>query len=164
MKKLFFYSLIITLSSCNFLTETNQQKAEKAIKQYLKENLHDPKSYEPESFSELDSSFSSFEDSEVGSKLKQVDEDLSNRLNDLNGKIDNAKNLAELTEVEEEGKKIIEKRDSLFELKLKKTEEYKGEFMGYRISHTYRAKNAMGALVKESNYFKLDKDFKIIEF
>jgi hypothetical protein len=164
MKKLFFYSLIVTLSSCNFLTETNQQKAEKAIKQYLKENLHDPKSYEPVSFSELDSNFSSFEESEIGLRLNQIEDSLEIKLKVLNLKSGNEKTPTEEAKIKEVSIKIFEKLIALPIKRIELSSEFKPEFIGYEINHTFRAKNSMGALRKTSNYFKLDKDFKIIEF
>ena len=51
MKKLLLFSVCMAiLCSCN----SNQKKAERLVKQYMKENLDDYKSYEPIKFSELE--------------------------------------------------------------------------------------------------------------
>ena len=63
MKKLLFITLVFILSSCSV---TDQQKAESAVKDYIKEQLDDPSSYEPISFTDLKPRYDSSDRFQVG--------------------------------------------------------------------------------------------------
>ena len=62
-KAVFFIALaVVAVSAVAYLTinrpgDSDLRKAERAVAEYLRENLHDPGSYEPAEFGTLDSSF-----------------------------------------------------------------------------------------------------------
>ena len=57
----------LTLVGCN----SNENKAQKLIEDYLSKNLNDASSYESIEFSELDSTFSNFYFSQEGKELAE---------------------------------------------------------------------------------------------
>ena len=156
--------VIITVAATTLFSCTNpEKKAQKLIKQQLKETLNDPKSYEAVNFGKLDSAFTLIKENldyieanagyEVYSqstldksnyeyfdsyKLKYVvDFDL------WNAEIDTAKKYLA----------ILEKMES----------EFIPEFKGWSMTHKLRAKNAMGAVILNEYIFYFDKDItKII--
>jgi hypothetical protein len=87
--------------------------------------------------------------------LIKQEKELSDKLNELDEKINHTQSLSELSEIEKSGKIIIEKRKNIIDLKFEKSLSYKGEFIGFELKHSFRGKNKMGGLVLENSTFIL---------
>lgn len=155
MKKLFFYSLAFALFSCNTMTESNQQKAEKATKEYLKKVLNDTKSYESISFTDLDTFYLS---DGIKQEIEFAQFDLSIAKSALPLEYDTANTLDPLVSKYINAKATI---DSLSALLLDKSVDT--AILNVHFMHEYRAKNAMGALIKASDYVMLDRNLNVIK-
>jgi len=158
MKKIIYLSLVIsvfTLVSCN----SNEKKAKKLIKDYLSKNLNDASSYEPVEFSKLDSTFSSFYFSSEGQKLTEKEEFAHNRAFDLsiedvleeNPKIQDSIRIYK--QIEETSKKAYEEKELT----------YVGEFNGWKMTHKYRAKNGLGAMILGTTNYTFDKELTVVK-
>jgi hypothetical protein len=158
-KSILLLTILFALNSCN---KNPQKIAEDNIAKYLAKHLNDPKSYQPDSFGKLDSIFSSFYDTKEGIELMTAYGDLGKDMREVQSKIYSAKSISDLDKIEEQEKIFSEKRDSISELMDEKELKYKGNLTGFRTTHSYRAKNKMGALVLEENAFLLDKDLEVI--
>ena len=154
MKKLLLITIVIALTSCG---SSNQDKAEKLVKNYLKEKMNDPSSYESVSFSPLDSTFTKYDSTVEASKLKMLVSQCSYQADSLKveatylkgqNKIDMLNNVLAKT------REAI-KYDSIYNVD---KENYKGQFNGWVTIHSYRGSNAMGAkiLVKTAFFFNPD--------
>jgi PBP1b-binding outer membrane lipoprotein LpoB len=153
--------MLIVLIFFNSCSVSPEEKAQDNVKKYLMGNMNDPKSYESVSFGKLDSMFSSFDESEEGIELIKQEKELSDKLNELDEKINHTQSLSELSEIEKSGKIIIEKRKNIIDLKFEKSLSYKGEFIGFELKHSFRGKNKMGGLVLENSTFILDKNLDV---
>jgi len=162
---LFLITLAIIGIGC---TLSPEKKAQKAIKEYVKKNLDDPKSYESIEFSELLNDSTDFKDIPLGKKLS---DSLSHTKFDYEldslGIIDclNSDYPKGVLEMNERSIKVTRKK--YFDTQRAYTEEiknFKSEFKGYIMDHTFRAKNGFGGYVKESHWFYLDKDFRVYDF
>lgn len=158
MKKILFLFLIVSLIGCS---SSKEKKAKALIKEYMMENLKDPSSYEPVSFSDLDSIFFPYIDTEGGSQLWE--------LGSVTGKIYEkahqfeldaiiAKTIQETKILEDSAKFYKAKSEEYQKLYEKNEASYTGEFIGWILDHRYRAKNGMGALdfAEETFYFNKD--------
>ncbi len=143
-------------------TTSNEDKAKALINEYMKDNLKDPSSYEAVSYGQLDSLFFPFIDTEEGRELfdKRSPTGVFNKeARRYELAAISAKTRAERELLEDSAsyfKREIEKYESLFK---EKDEEYKGEFIGWIMSHEYRAKNSFGALDLDTKDFYFDKEF-----
>ncbi|MBN8704175.1 MAG: hypothetical protein LCH32_01610 [Bacteroidetes bacterium] len=158
MKKIIYIStigLVLIFVSCN----STEKKAQKIIKDYLSKNLNDASSYESVEFSNLDSTFSNFYFSPEGQELTKKQDFAHNREFELkmkdimeeNPKIQDSIKICK--EIEEETKKLYEEKEK----------EYVGEFNGWKMSHKYRAKNKLGAIVLGTTDFTFDKELTKIK-
>ena len=131
MKKLFLSLLIIssTLLSC---TKSNDEKAKDLIKSDLSKKMDDFKSYEPVEFSKLDSNYSEY--------IKHSFDKYSDTL---------------IGVPEHE---LILKELDYNNNQLRKQMEFKPEFIGYKMEHSFRGKNKLGATVLNKITFLFDKD------
>lgn len=154
MKKLLIvlFSIFI-LISCS---KSPEKQAKENVEKYIKAKLDDPKSYESVNFGKLDSTFSLFDESKEGIELQQQDEKYSQRMSELSAEIDIADNISELDKIIEETKIISQKRKDLTDTIFSRSIAYSGKFCGYKIKHSFRAKNKMGALVLDSCIVELD--------
>ena len=181
MKKCITVFLIASALLCS-CSQSPQRKAEKLVENYLKENLHNPQSYEAISFSNIDTLFIKVGDKEqcpeaieyenksklCDSKKKQylsVLESQSDTMSDEFRKSAVWKNkLAEaktyLTSLIDSSQMYSEKA-SLAQLKYR----LRGKFGGWKLEHTYRAKNKLGAKVLDTDIFYLDSTLtKVIDY
>ncbi|QEC77898.1 hypothetical protein [Mucilaginibacter ginsenosidivorax] len=159
MKKILFIFLIWSFTSCSL---SDQSQAENLVKDYLNKNLNDPDSYEPVSFGALKANFDTYENSNTeGKKLSTKRTDQDSIANIYESKIDSINN-GYIS-----GKKLLEKytslakkhrhnADSIKQIIDTKSADYHGPLLGYSITHTFRAKNAFGALVLQTKDFMLD--------
>lgn len=156
MKKLLFILCIIGLFSCK---ETQEEKAQSLVENYLKENLKDPSSYESVSFGVIDSTFTNVED-EPEFKRLDIAKGLLDKVDEaqLKVKMSYTYSLNERMKFQDEADmyldsaKIIKAEVDSF------VENYKPSFNGYLIKHKYRAKNGFGALDLTEQIFLIDKD------
>jgi len=147
MKKLLFVFavIMITMVSCNV---TTQGKVETSVKNFLKENLNDPSSYEPISFDSLENRMGADGDWEIELEIASLELELELELSKLESNI--AYDALTIS--------LKNQLDSLKEIK--ENLEYK--VIGYCVGHKYRAKNGFGALISEHSFFNLDTNFKVI--
>lgn len=137
---------VVGLLFCMAACSSPEKTAQKLVKDYLKENLKDPSSYQSAKFGQLDSTYSEFvlDEDCVEKELKPIIEESERYMKhgDFEKAIDKAEEVA------------IKRK----ELQVKKRSEFVPEFIGWSISHTYRAKNGFGALDISTDTFYFNKE------
>lgn len=163
-------NIILLLFLTLFISCTSKEdKAKETIDKYLYYTLHDYKSYEPVSWSKLDSLYSdytmddSYIDLEAIRYMYDTDgKECKERLNKVNYDLEyrNSKQFIEdllmaiVSEFYKE-KVYLKKLDSI-------KVNFNPQFIGYKITHTYRAKNLNGAYKLSEETFFLDKSIEHI--
>ena len=165
MRTLITLSLTIMFFLNISCTLTNQQKAERLVKQYLEKSLNDPGSYESVSFGTVTAFYDDYKDTTAqgkqwekeASKLYHLAEKyhlLGDSLHEYGGFDD------------KRGDKYFSMGDDYFAKARKISEKIElknsgknGDLLSYTITHTYRAKNAFGALTLETRDFHIDDKF-----
>lgn len=156
-------AILLAAVGCN-KTPTAQELAEKAVKDYLMTNLNDPKSYEPVSFTQLDTIYTRFEDepfaeefSTAQFKVKfysslKTDSEYDRYMRDhpemhvddsisfYHAYLDNNKE-----KYDQEEKAFVPAIDVMW------------------MTHEYRANNKMGALIKSRADFYFDEQMNITQ-
>ena len=159
MKKfIVLLGVVSLLVSCS-----NSAKYEKSIKDYLSKSLNDAKSYESVEFSSLDSTFSIYFDTDEGRKLWNDKFDQESAIGTLEIKIkyeDNTETKALLEDSLTILKQDFAENEMLYN---EREKNFVREHVGYRIYHTFRAKNKLGALTLAKWSFQLDKDYNVID-
>lgn len=145
----------------SFSCTNPENQAKENVEKYMKAKLDDPKSYESVSFGKLDSVFSPFDESKEGIELNLKEDKLSEREAELSAKVDVTESISELEKIIKESKEITQKRSDLIDTIIDKSLKYKGTFCGYEITHSFRAKNKMGALVLDSCTVDLDTKMNV---
>lgn len=146
----------LILVGCN---SSNDKKARKVIKEYLKSSMNDFSSYEPVEFSSLDSTFSTFFDTDEGEKLNDEIRETYDRSRTFYDVMSKYKHNPKITELYEKLYQDNERMaDSLIEIKNKAELAYKTEHEGYKLNHKFRGKNALGAFMLYELVFFIDKD------
>lgn len=153
MKKLILLLFVLGLFSC---TKNPEDLAKENVEKFMKAKLDDPKSYESVKFSKMDSLFTSFDESKDGIELKYQEDKLSEKSTELSNRIGVTESISEINKILEENKKLTKTRNDLIDTFFAKSLKYKGAFCGYKIKHSFRAKNKMGALVLDSCCIVLD--------
>ena len=150
MKKLLFALLLF--ASCNSGPEYQQ-----AIKKYLKENLDDPGSYAPVSFGDLDSNHV-FIDELPEYQMLKAHKDLQYKLGvDCMDRV-KATDANSSQEIDDCMKASKIASDSLLHF-IQRTPKF--SVMGFVATHTFRAKNKMGALELQTKKFYFNRDKKL---
>lgn len=176
MKKLFVL-LALIMTSC---TPSNEEKAEKLVKEVLKDYLYHPDSYEPISTS-VDSMF-------IDATTINPIVEISNEIKDLISKINKCERIIESAEStmdiwasddsqfsrgeytrakkeKEETKADLDKytkklSGQLASLKENVAKYHKGEFTGWAVSHRFRSLNGAGSMtIPGEMIFFCDKEF-----
>lgn len=151
------FSVALIIVSCG----SNENKAQKLVKDYLSKNLNDASSYEAVEFSGLDSLFNPYINTPEGNELweKQgLTGTFHKRAFDLEVAVITETN-PETIAMYEDSIKIYKQLEEEYEkLYNEKAKEYKGDFNGWTITHKYRAKNKLGATIIESKNFNLNKE------
>jgi hypothetical protein len=132
MKPLYFLLLLLTLVSCS---KTPEQRACEAVSEFVKQNLHNPKSYEAGEFD-----------------IKPIIGESAA----YNKGVDSLSRLMKANKIS-----LSEwiTQDSIL------LDKYRDELtVGWDIQHAYRATNAFGALVAEQGSFKVDKQYKVTDY
>ena len=177
--KLYVIILIMALPMLWGCSQSQESKAQKLVKQHLKETLNDFDSYSSVSYSKLDSLKTEWR---LPEELREDSKGLTetaDKLNALGYSITTHENANErLKELDEIIAYSIEKKDPDTELAKKRNIqkqlwlEYKQhqdvikdsynkfvpQFTGWKITHTYRAKNKYNATILVSQEFSFDKD------
>ncbi|MDH6308105.1 hypothetical protein M2451_002624 [Dysgonomonas sp. PFB1-18] len=180
----FFLLATLAFIGCS---KSPQQKAEELVKNYLKENLHDPQSYESVVFSKIDTIWdyqeNKIEALEYGGKtlIEKYQDTLliSNALmaleaNDMetyksltsNIGIQEKERISTLNQ--EDKSEYYKTADSIrqilkhFEMEKENIKKAPPIMDGFSIEHKYRAKNAMGAKVLNEATFMIDSELTSI--
>jgi len=167
MKKIITLSaIILVVVACN---NSNERKAKKLIKEYLKTTMNDFSSYEPVEFSELDSSFSNYYESEEGKKLNERMENKMEYIKDTRERVDRFIQQGYSKELIETFQGFYDESqrefDSLFHADIQARQSFIPEFDGWLMSHKFRGKNAFGGVILNEYIFHLDKDLtKVTDF
>lgn len=172
-------AVVLVMTSC---TLSNEEKAEKLVKETLKDHLYHPDSYEPLS-TRVDSMFIDVTTIEPIMKISDDIKDLMSKINRCEEKIKitessmdiwtpngyssqysrgayaRAKKEKEETssDLEKYTKKLLEQLASLKEYVAK---YHKGEFTGWTVSHRFRGLNGAGTMtIPGEMIFFCDKEF-----
>lgn len=168
MRNLLYLLMALLLISCS---PTNEKKAQKLIGQTLKETLHDYSSYEPVKFGTLDSVYTSIiEDNAYYST--------ETKLREYTIKAESAVSEADMYS-EMKGSYYSKKYDAAMKTALSYQDSIKllnpvidslkksfvPQQVGWRMTHTFRSNNAMGAKTLGTIMFFFDMDInKVIEY
>ena len=160
MKKLLLYGLLILMSACS----SPEKKAKKLIKNELYLTINDFKSYEPVSFSGLDSLFSTYEmdsnyikNEKLKITLKEYSKVCEQRFQENRNDIiyssrggEWAKDISiVVVNIVFEGSWYQKTHDTIIK-------NFKPKFIGYKMTHKYRAKNAIGGTSIDERIFYFD--------
>jgi hypothetical protein len=158
MKKIILgLSAIALLVSCS---KSPEEQAKENIEKFITSKMDDPKSYESVSFGKLEKTKSSVNDDDKYFELVKeelhIDSLATISYNDaMNFTSDKA--IASATKNYEEINKLLQSQ-------IQEVKEYKKKYNPvdiYKIKHSYRGKNKMGALILDSCTVILDKDLKV---
>jgi hypothetical protein len=127
--RMFICVALLCLCSCS---QTPEQKACVAVKEYLKGNLDDPRSYEPGQF-------------EVQPEVKEVP--------------DHQRKKDSLLALMKSDKLSV--RDWIVKDSLLNIQYLSQMTTGWNITHAFRAKNKFGALVSDQATFFVDKNYQV---
>lgn len=139
---------ILTLSSCN----SEQKKAERFVRDYVKERLNDPSSYESVSFSEIKKVKRTFEQS---ASYKIYGEAFLEAKKDF----DFAKMFDNLDDM-----RLHLDRMNAFDSILKVGKADWCPETEYQITHTYRAKNQLGGIITSETTYYIDTAFQVVTY
>jgi hypothetical protein len=156
-KNLLFLPLF--LFSCSHF-QNNQQKAESLVKNYLDSSLNDPKSYESMKFDTIKPLYKQYGVGDPeGRRLDNVIVmymDSAIKYKEKAGYALAEDGLANYDECIKLDKFYDAKADSVSAISEAKGKGYKGAVFGYDVVHSFRAKNALGALVVQKMRFQTD--------
>lgn len=171
MKKLalllFFFPLVLFSQTAN----NRLDKAKALIRQEFKENMNDYASYSPVSYSSLDSLFTSpFEDESINRTLERT----------IKAQIKAGAENLEITDDVTPIIEAIEKEPELYKegaldnckvyaayqkILLSELKNFVPEFIGWKLTHKYRAKNTYNATILHEFEFRFDKGMtKILSY
>ena len=142
-------------------------KAKGLIKEDLKKSMNDFNSYESVEFGKLDSVYTSLEtDTEyiqVNASYDIYKKQLKKNLDEYLLDIESGDK--RLMDLDKKYKDIYQgKVDSIGKIRAKIESDFRPVFKGWKVEHTFRGKNKLGALVLNKYVFYFDKDFtKVID-
>ena len=166
---LLFCAVALVMTSC---TLSNEEKAEKLVKETLKGYLYHPDSYEPIS-TKVDSMFIDVTTIEPIMKISDDIKDLMSKINRCKRNIESAESSMDIfapngyssqysrgeakSDLDKYTKKLSEQLVSLKENVVK---YHKGEFTGWAVSHRFRSLNGTGSItIPGEMIFFCDKEF-----
>ena len=176
MKKLLIISIIaVFVAACS---QSPEQKAEVLIKDSLKKSLYKPDTYKPVE-TKVDSAFTPYDDpkviEEVAKFLKLTNDamsleedmkDYKSRMAMWSGPYMSAFSKNEYNEAKEKyesNNKALEKQLEKIKESIQKLSSMvngKKDFIGYKVTHNYRADNNAGSTLIGNTVFIIDKEFK----
>ena len=152
MKKLILLLLVLTFVSC---TKNAENQAKENIEKYIMAKLDDPKSYESVSFGKLEKTKTTVKD-DAKYKLLLLE------LDEIDKKTQSAFDLAmSMTHAEtiRAATESFNRLDAMGKSTIAEIKKFENKYKPidiYKIKHTYKAKNKMGALVLDSCIVVLD--------
>lgn len=170
MKKLLLATVFILFANLIYSqqSKTKLDKAKLLIRNEFKETMNDYSSYAPVSYSDVDSLFTSIWDDEnfittyVNPTIKYMDEVNRVFTNKISITYDAKPVLKNIKETpgnyNEDSVFNLEMFDNYQSLMYGRIKSFKPEFIGWRLTHKFRAKNAYNATVLYDYEFKFDKD------
>lgn len=179
MKKfLVLIAVLIGMASC----QTNEQKAEALVKDNLKKALYKPETYKPIE-TKLDSAFAPYDDPsfyeelfdlvKIEDELTKLDGELKQAVRSMiiyGSGYQTAYDKLEYQEAKEKYDKVTAQTEKTKE-RLKKqvvvvatSLQKKPTFIGYKITHNYRAENNAGNSLIGNSVFFVDKDLERVTY
>ena len=150
---------VITLLSCavalvmTSCTLSNEEKAEKLVKETLKDYLYHPDSYEPIS-TKVDSMFIDVTTIEPIMKISEDIKDLMSKINRCKMKVESAESSMDI--FAPNGYSSQYSRGEYARV----AKYHKGEFTGWAVSHRFRSLNGAGSMtIPGEMIFFCDKEF-----
>lgn len=160
MNKIVLLALAAMIASCS----SPEKKCQKQAENFVKEIVLDPASYQSVSFSALDSLFSIPKNHKDFNVLEKKVFDIDRELSNLETDIILAKNW-------DEEKTLRQKKIDLTSEKIKVLEEmeayekkFKGTWLGWTMTHRFRAMSKAGLMVLEEKKFYYDKEYVISDY
>lgn len=176
---LLFCVVALVMTSC---TLSNEEKAEKLVKETLKDYLYHPDSYEPIS-TKVDSMFIDVTTIESIMEISDNIKDLMSKISRCKRKVESAESSMDIfapngyssqysrgkyvraKKEKEEAKSDLDKYTKKFSEQLASLKEnvakcHKGDFTGWAVSHRFRSLNGVGSMaIPEEMIFFCDKEF-----
>jgi len=158
--------LLVTSFACS--KTSPEEKAKKLIKDHLYVTLHDFKSYEPVKFDKLDSNYTSYlTDPQYKRWKKKYDEfiDESRRAHEMAGIYAGSYYLASYyKKYMKQASTAMDSASILLDKITDLAKNFKHEFIGWRMSHSYRSKNLQGNLGIHHYEYYFDKELtKVVD-
>lgn len=153
MKQFVLLLLSLITVSC---AVTPQQKAEKAVKEYMRDALDNPKAYEPVSFSPVDTIYTTYDS--ITDSLYTVYRK-AKRSYRLDKSFYDDADLFMKEYYKEEMQKSKKTIDELQPYADSIESHFIPKPRHLSIHHTYRAENKFGAIVKESHFYTISFDY-----
>lgn len=156
MKKIYIIisTVLIVTNGCEQKL-TTQQLVEESIKSYILENIDNPDKYEPVSFDEIDTLYSSYTDNSIYKKYSSAKDsyEMDKRYYEeyKNDDVMGSYYYKEMKKSEKEYKKYENQADSIKQNFIP-TIEY------IICRHTFRSENKFGAIVKDTQLFYLNPE------
>ena len=134
---------VLILFSCS--KPTKEELAHTAIKEYIKGKMNDPSSYQSVSFGKLDTVFTPF--------ISHIKTDLPFVLDTF--RTDSREGIALQNSRQSS-------RDSLTKLLETERKNFKPRMEFFTMEHSFRGKNALGALILNNIQFQFDTTMKVV--
>lgn len=159
MKKLALLAItILIVCSCE---QSSENKARKIIENHLQTTMNDWSSYEFVGMTPLDSVFTKFEESDY---MKE------HRKKMLTAMVNTGDIKSKLRSCEKSVESILQDsllyfqniEDSLMDVLNVQRESFKGDFIGYETTFSFRGNNKLGAKVLSNIIVTFDKDLTVI--
>lgn len=158
MKKIILgLTIAVSLVSCS---KSPENQAKENIDKFITEKMDDPKSYESVSFGKLEKEKSSYRDDDKYKDLLLQYDDVDKKAQVANEQIETFTHENTIAMATQNYKNYLSLKDGV----VMEIERFKKEFKPvdiYKIKHSYRGKNKMGALVLDSCTVVLDKELKV---
>jgi monomeric isocitrate dehydrogenase len=143
MKKLL---TVLVFIGCTSKEETTQQRAEAAVKQYIRKNAHDASSYKPLSFGKLDS-------------IYQLDSSNYEEMDLLRRNV-----VAQYNNAKSTGMSSIADSLKLELLEINNGIDANSILSGLKLYHVSQGKNELGEMVMNRGSFYLDTNFVVKDY
>ncbi len=159
-KTLLLIFICLGLISCS---KTPKQIIEGKVKSFIIESLDDPGSYQSVSFTDIDTIWTKFDESQEGEKLSTEYHNAAFQLRqaELNMNSDDAKRIYPGAVFEDSIKYYQKLSDSLKPIYDKKLSEFNSVPESFYIEHVFRAKNKLGGILKENIIIYFDENLNI---
>lgn len=176
MKQIILLLSLLVIFPYSVLSQTpsNLNKAKALINKEFKENMNDYSSYSPVSFSSLDSLFTSiFDDpnfielyfNQTIKYMEELNETFTNKI-DITYDAKTLIKIIEEDSIKSQYREVFLSKLKLFDSSqaamMRKINDFVPEFIGWKLTHKFRAKNAYNATILYEYVFKFDKNITSI--